>query len=199
MLAIDSFQSPSRVHKLRQEELPPGIPDLLRVVAGDKSAVNEGVLLTGRSVETNRAAAEFFIENVLFWPDSDAYRILGSSPLAESGELRRNMALMIRWLHPDANAGEQKSANFLRVSEAWNRLKTQERRSEYDRYLLMNASVGAKRMRKYSVAGASRQGNNRLKFSEQGKGSLPRACSENLPPYAKWRRFFRSLYLHAIR
>jgi DnaJ-class molecular chaperone len=109
------------------------------------------------------------------------------------------MALMIRWLHPDANAGEQKSANFLRVSEAWNRLKTQERRSEYDRYLLMNASVGAKRMRKYSVAGASRQGNNRLKFSEQGKGSLPRACSENLPPYAKWRRFFRSLYLHAIR
>ena len=48
-----------------------------------------------------RLAATFFIEQILFAPHADSYRVLGASPQASASELRRNVALLLRWLHPD--------------------------------------------------------------------------------------------------
>ena len=60
-----------------------------------------------------REAAGFYIEQILLHPDADHYRVLGSQPGAANTELRRNMALLIRWLHPDQNNGAERSV-FLR-------------------------------------------------------------------------------------
>jgi len=82
-----------------------------------------------------QSAATFFIEQVLFAPDADAYRVLGANPQASAGELRRNVALLLRWLHPDLDPRGQRAIFVGRVTAAWNDLKTPDRRTAYDQSL----------------------------------------------------------------
>src|SRR4029079_13128465 len=77
-------------------------------------------------------AAGFYIEQILLHPDADHYRVLGVHPGAANTELRRNMALLIRWLHPDQNNGAERSVFVARVTRAWNELKNEDRRAAYD-------------------------------------------------------------------
>ena len=62
---------------------------------------------TNRSEHSLREAAAFYIEQILLHPDADHYRVLGAQPDASTAELRRNMALLIRWLHPDHKNGAE--------------------------------------------------------------------------------------------
>src|SRR5262249_32076942 len=77
-------------------------------------------------------AATFFIEQILFAPDADSYRVLGAEPQASPAELRRNLALLLRWLHPDLDPRGERSVFIGRVTAAWNNLKTPEKRAAYD-------------------------------------------------------------------
>ncbi len=131
-LAIDGFQAPSRMHALRHNELPHDIEFLLRLVSGDAEAERQAVEGTGRAPAFIISASEFFIEQVLFAPGADAYRVLGASSSVDIQILRRNMALLFRWLHPDTAPVHLREAGFLRVSAAWNQVKTPDRRSHYD-------------------------------------------------------------------
>jgi curved DNA-binding protein CbpA len=79
------------------------------------------------------AAAAFFIEQILLFPGADSYRVLGARQAATAGELRRNMALLLRWLHPDLDPKGERSIFAGRVTKAWEDLKTPERRAVYDR------------------------------------------------------------------
>jgi DnaJ domain len=139
-LAIDLMHVPSRVRLLRSEPLPDGLLILLRIAAGDTEADQTAIALTGRARETVHRAAAFFIEQILFAPDSDSYRVLGVDPLASAGELRRNLALLLRWLHPDLDPRGERSIFAGRVTAAWNNLKTPERRAAYDETLLRRAN-----------------------------------------------------------
>ena len=99
--AIDLLYAPSRVRQMRSSPLPPNVLSLLQIVAGDEDATSQASKATGRSRETVREAAAFFIEQVLLHPEADSYRVLGTGPGVSNGELRRNMTLLLRWLHPD--------------------------------------------------------------------------------------------------
>jgi DnaJ-class molecular chaperone len=46
--------------------------------------------------------------------------------------LRQNLALLLRWLHPDISENAQRSIFVTRVTTAWNDLKTPEKRAAYD-------------------------------------------------------------------
>ena len=70
------------------------------------------------------------------FPEADSYRVLGASPTAANFELRRNMALLLRWLHPDIDQKGERSIFAARMTKAWSDLKTTERRVVYDRQLL---------------------------------------------------------------
>ena len=83
--------------------------------------------------ETVREAAAFFLEQVLLHADADSYRVLGATREASYAELRRNMTLLLQWLHPDLDRREARSVFAARVTRAWNDLKTPERRAAYDR------------------------------------------------------------------
>jgi hypothetical protein len=111
---------------------PPGVDLLLRIAAGDEAATSEAAAMTGRSRDVIRSAAGFFIEQLLLCPDADSYRVLGLIPAATNAELRRNMALLMRWLHPDLDPQGQRSIFASRVALAWNDLKTADRRTAYD-------------------------------------------------------------------
>jgi hypothetical protein len=131
-VAIDLLHVPSQVRLVRSEVLPDGVILLLRIAAGEGEAERTAVAMSGRSLETVRRSAAFFIEQILFAPNADSYRVLGADPQASSGELRRNVALLLRWLHPDLDANGARSIFTNRVTEAWNNLKTPERRLTYD-------------------------------------------------------------------
>jgi hypothetical protein len=131
-IAIDLLHMPSRVRIVRAGPLPVEVPDLLRVAAGDEEAIRQATEITGRSRGVVREAVTFFIEQILLAPDADSYRVLGASPEATGAELRRNMALLLRWLHPDLDPRAERSIFATRVTLAWNDLKTLDRRAAYD-------------------------------------------------------------------
>jgi hypothetical protein len=99
--AIELFHMPSRVRIARAESLPTGVDLLLRIAAGEAEAEATAIASTGRSRDVIRQAAIFFIEQVLLCPTSDSYRILGADSCVSNSELRRNMALLVKWLHAD--------------------------------------------------------------------------------------------------
>jgi hypothetical protein len=131
--ALYLMQSPSQVRLIRSRPLPDGVDVLLRIAANDADTIQQATEWLGRPPETIRQAAAFFIEQILFSPEADSYCVLGSARDATSADLRRNMALLLRWLHPDLDPYGERSVFASRVTRAWNDLKTQERREAYDR------------------------------------------------------------------
>jgi len=165
-IAIDLLHSPSRVRLTRTEPLPENVLALLRIVAGDEQAETAASLSVDRSRDIVRQAATFFIEQILFAPDSDSYQVLGASPQASAHELRRNVALLLRWLHPDVDPHDDRSVFIGRVTAAWNDVKTPERRAAYDDQL--RRSKDAKYPR--SETGKSRErGNGHRRQSGNGR------------------------------
>src|SRR5262249_40809527 len=130
--ALYLIQSPSQVRVIRSRPLPDGVEILLRIAANDTDTTRQATQWLGRSPETIRQAAAFFFEQILFFSDSDSYRVLGTTPQASNGDLRRNKALVLRWLDPDLDPQGERSVFARRVTLAWNDLKTQERRDAYD-------------------------------------------------------------------
>jgi len=131
-VAIELLHVPSRVRIARTEPLPAGVELLLRIAAGEAESERTAIASTGRPRDLIRQAAIFFIEQVLLCPNSDSYRVLGTDSQASSGELRRNMALLVKWLHPDQDPQGRRSMLVSRVIRAWDDLKTPKRRASYD-------------------------------------------------------------------
>jgi len=134
-LAFDLFDFPSQARVARTAPLPPDLDLLLRIAAGDDETLRDAVRASGRPPRVVRDAAGFFIEQVLLFQEADSYRVLGTSPTAANSELRRNMALLLRWLHPDIDQKGERSVFAARVTKAWSDLKAPERRAAYDRQL----------------------------------------------------------------
>lgn len=132
-VAIDLVQVPSRVRHQQSRPLPDGVAMVLRIAAGDERALSEASNAVDRPPALIRKAAAFFIEQILLHPAADSYRVLGANRKATASELRHNMALVLRCLHPDTNPQYDRSIFARRVTQAWEDLKTPERRTAYDK------------------------------------------------------------------
>lgn len=67
-----------------------------------------------------------------FAPQADSYRTLGATPDTPREKMRSHMVMLLKWLHPDAGPDEARSVLAVRVTKAWNNVKTEERRAVYD-------------------------------------------------------------------
>jgi len=143
-LAIGLLQLPSRVRALREAPLPRDVEALLNIVAGEGHAIADAVRATGLTDRAVSDAAGFYIEQVLLHPEADSYRALGANSDASMEQLRRNMALLVRWLHPDRDGNGPRTIFAGRITDAWNNLKTAERRSAYD--AARSIAIGRKSM-----------------------------------------------------
>lgn len=141
-VALGLLTVPQRVRAARAEPLPAGVLSLLQIACGEDAVVADAAKRSGRDPEMLRRAAAFYIEQVLLHRDSDVYRVLGASPDATAADLRRNMALLLRWLHPDIDRKGERSIFAGRVTAAWEQVKTPERRAAYD---LKRQQAGMKR------------------------------------------------------
>jgi hypothetical protein len=136
--ALSVLHLPASVRRVRSEPLPPGIETVLKIAAGDDEAEADAARLTERPRAVVREAATFYIEQVLLSPGADSYRVLGTTPAASAQELRRNMALLLSWLHPDKNPSGARAVLAARVTGAWNDLRSPDRRAAYDAALNMS-------------------------------------------------------------
>lgn len=134
---------PSRCPQLRNEPLSAGVGLLLRIVANERRAIDLYAARMDKPPQELREAAAFYLEQALFAPQADSYRVLGASRHASAAELRRNFVLLCRWLHSDLCEELQRSVFLLRVTQAWNNLKTPERRAAYDALLNAEAAPAA--------------------------------------------------------
>ena len=137
--ALGMLNCPPVTRRASRSPLPKGVTFLLEVAAGEDEALCEATALTGRSEATLRKAAGFFIEQVLLSQSADHYRVLGGSRETSDANLRRHMALIMRWLHPDVVSGGGSATDYFdrrlyaeRVTGAWEGIKTKERRAVYD-------------------------------------------------------------------
>ncbi|GHE79838.1 hypothetical protein GCM10019059_42860 [Camelimonas fluminis] len=133
--ALNLFANPGLVRRYQQEKLPPDVHQLLLVAVGHGGARTAPTVSTGGPSHLEEAAS-FFIEQILLDQQSDSFRVLGCAREASHEELRRNMALLMRWLHPDMRSPRYRSVLarevfITRVTRAWNDLKSDERRIAY--------------------------------------------------------------------
>lgn len=175
-VAISLVDQPGAVRYASRSPLPTGVGLLLRLATREPGALRSAEEMTGQSPAALQAAAGFFIEQILFHPRADCYRILGASAGAPRTELRQHMVLLIKWLHPDgreqrvARADLDRGIFINRVTLAWEQLKTDERRAAYDRSLSENVAEKAK----------GRRRRRRARYKASGP-KLPRKRSEDGP------------------
>ena len=174
-VALSLLHLPSAIRRVKAEPLPAGVDVLLQVVAGDAAVQREAATRTERPVDMIREAAEFFVEQILLAPESGSYRILGAAAEAPASELRHNMALLLRWLHPDKMQTDDRRALVERVTLAWENLKTPERRASYDRQQQgqrQPSKASGRRHRSQNMTGPPTVGHNHR--TRNGKPSLLR-------------------------
>ena len=180
--ALALLRNPASVRQARRAGLPPDIPFLLEIANADAAAIEQARRRTGYPDHFLEEAAAFYIEQILLDRHADSYRILGGSPVSSHAELRRNMALMMRWLHPDRKS--QRSSVAIdrdvfagRVSRAWEDLKSDERRSAYDakRAVAATPPSGAAHRNGSGKPSASRhKGARSMGVASMGRGFMGR-------------------------
>jgi len=101
--------------------LPPNVIELMRIAAGSAEACKAAVAQTGEPRHVLIEAARFYLQQVLFRPDADCYRILGIQPTASRATARDHMRWLLEWLHPDRNTNNNSwdTVYAERVLSAW--------------------------------------------------------------------------------
>lgn len=119
----------------RQQALPTGVTDLLKISSGDNETLLAAQESSRQSQEDVRHAAEFYVQQILFAPNSDYYRVLGVDPDDAEIKIKLHYRLLVRWLHPDKNSSDWEVVFSERINRAWHALRTPERRRQYDEQL----------------------------------------------------------------
>lgn len=170
-LALEIYHMPSRVRSARSEPLHDGVLQVLRIAAGDDEALSEAATQLERPADLLKEASSFYIEQILLGPGTDSYRVLGADRDAPVGELRRNMALLLRFLHPDLDSSGKRSMFAGRVISAWDDLKSVERRAAYDETLAKQAMPEAMAQRaRRKPAGRSERNESPYVSGRSSKG-----------------------------
>lgn len=130
--ALALAEAPGERHALRQRPLPDGVDQLLQLAGGnDGPAMADAVERSGRLSDELVEAARFYAREVMFFPEADAYRVLGLSADASDEQIKHHHRLLQQWLHPDRPASDWDAAFAARVNAAWSQLRTADRREAY--------------------------------------------------------------------
>jgi hypothetical protein len=130
--ALACHRAPGLLAAAHSRPLPEGMLLLLRLAAGDQAMAAQCAQASGESETEVAEAAAFFIQQVMFAPGTDSYRVLGVEPDAPDERIKEHYRWLVRWLHPDRNTGGWDSVYADRVNIAWQSLRVPERRRSYD-------------------------------------------------------------------
>lgn len=132
-LALEIFRSPVQVRSVQKSPLPKEVLQVIRIAAGDKLDENALAKSFGWKESEVRAAAVFFLQQILFEKNSSPARILGLSPDANLEDLKNHKRALLKWLHPDRNANKWENVLLQRVITASNSVANTLERNEDSR------------------------------------------------------------------
>jgi hypothetical protein len=118
-LALDLARMPALARSSAVSPLPPNIIELMRIAAASAEACQAAAAKTGEPAPVMIEAARFYLQQVLFRPDADCYRVLGIKPTASRATARDHMRWLLEWLHPDRNKNSWDAVYAERVLKAW--------------------------------------------------------------------------------
>jgi hypothetical protein len=118
-LALDLARMPALARSSGAPAIPPNVIELMRIAAACPEACHAAVVQTGQPTTAVIEAARFYLQQVLFRPDADCYRILGIKPTASRATARNHMRWLLEWLHPDRNQNGWDGVYAERVLRAW--------------------------------------------------------------------------------
>jgi hypothetical protein len=134
LLALELARQPSLAAAIRRRPLPrSGMLELIRIAGGCVETLGQTARATRKSPAHVKQAAELYLQHALFGPEADSYRVLGVSVDAPQKLLREHLRWLMRWLHPDHNRNDWETIFAARVLEAWDNVKSPDRRARYDR------------------------------------------------------------------
>ena len=117
-VALDLARMPALVRAPAARTLPTDVTEIIRIAAGEEDACVAAVVATGEKKRVIVEAARFYLQQILFFPDADCYRVLAIEPDAPRSVARKHMRLLLKWLHPDLNRAPE-SIYSHRVLGAW--------------------------------------------------------------------------------
>lgn len=117
--ALELARMPTLAEAMRMHPLPPDTLVVIRIAAGCPEMCRAAREATGLKSRLIKDACTFYLQQVLFSPDSDSHRVLGVQPGASRKELREHMRWLMKWLHPDGNRDELETVFAERVLKAW--------------------------------------------------------------------------------
>ncbi|HEY9147029.1 MAG TPA: J domain-containing protein, partial [Thiobacillus sp.] len=130
--ALAFWRAPALLANARHRPLPDDVLDVVRIAAGDSNAAGQGAEATGADPGELTEAAAFYLQQLLFAPGTDSYRVLGVNPGADDARIKEHYRWLVRWLHPDRNPDEWEALYADRVNRAWQDLRTPAKRAAYD-------------------------------------------------------------------
>lgn len=132
-LALALHQAPIQRFALRDRPLPNNIGVALQLASATQPQLEQAATRFSESEQTLVEAARFYLQQVLFEPGTDAYRILGLAPNADFQQIRQHHIWLQRWLHPDRRGEDWEAALATKVNWAWQQLRSERVRAAYDR------------------------------------------------------------------
>lgn len=132
-LALALHYAPIQRFSLRDRPLPANMDEVLQLASAKQPQLQAAAVRFSESEDTIVEAVRFYLHQVLFESGSDAYRILGLAPNADSKRIREHHIWLQRWLHPDRRGEDWEAALATRINWAWHQLRNESSREEYDR------------------------------------------------------------------
>ena len=118
-LALDLARMPALARSPVVPAIPANVIELMRIAAECPEACQAAVAKTGEPAPVVIEAARFYLQQMLFRPEADCYRILGIKPGASRATARDHMRWLLQWLHPDRNNNSWDAVYAERVLKAW--------------------------------------------------------------------------------
>lgn len=117
-VAMGMYRRPTLVRATQEAPLPEGMLTVIRIAAGAEIEAGIISLDRARNAEEAREAAIFFLQQVLFRPQSTSHGLLGLAADAKVEQVREHKRWLLKWLHPDRNRNKWESTLFQRVAKA---------------------------------------------------------------------------------
>ena len=117
-VAMDIFHRPAAVRDYLKAPLPQDVLTVIRIAAGGDIEPDKFGPDQKRRASDIREASVFFVQQILFHPQADAYRLLGLRPGADFKQVQDHKRMLLKWLHPDRNPNKWEQVLFQRVVNA---------------------------------------------------------------------------------
>jgi hypothetical protein len=131
-LALALYRAPDQRFALHELELPPDVGIVMQLASAPRPLLTETAAAIGENEATVVEAARFYLQQMLFQPDADAYRVLGLRRDVAQERIREHFHWLQRWLHPDRRGEDWESLFTSRVNWAWGQLRNDAARAAYD-------------------------------------------------------------------